>query len=144
MDGMRQYQLHVRFKEAMNDMLVCQTVYEGLLENMQLCSVNARQVIDNEAQMDLIKNSIICEVPTFEDASCPVIEVSIDEGSIENEVRSNLSRETRFKAKVEVRLKAEVEARLEAAEEAEAVEEGRKMEEEKRMNERIALEVERD
>ncbi|GFY70904.1 hypothetical protein TNIN_325761 [Trichonephila inaurata madagascariensis] len=54
--------------------------------------------------------------------ACPDIEGSIDAGNIENEVRSNLNRETRLKAEVEVRLKAD--------EEAKAVEEGRKMEEE--------------
>ncbi|GFU11031.1 hypothetical protein TNCV_344391 [Trichonephila clavipes] len=66
--------------------------------------------------------------------ACLDIEVSIDRGNIGNEVRSNLSSETRRKVEVEDRLKAD--------EEAKAVEEGRKMEEERRMNERIALEEE--
>ncbi|GFW80295.1 hypothetical protein TNCV_66271 [Trichonephila clavipes] len=55
-------------------------------------------------------------------------------GNIGNEVRSNLSSETR--------LKVEVEDRLKAYEEVKAVEEGRKMEEERRMNKIIALEEE--
>ncbi|GFQ74635.1 retrovirus-related Pol polyprotein from transposon opus [Trichonephila clavata] len=33
-------------KKLVNDMLVCQTAYEALLESIQLCSVNAREVID--------------------------------------------------------------------------------------------------
>ncbi|GFQ84887.1 hypothetical protein TNCT_150331 [Trichonephila clavata] len=39
-------------KKLVNDMLVCQTAYEALLENIQLCSVNAREVIDVGVQMD--------------------------------------------------------------------------------------------
>ncbi|GFY57146.1 hypothetical protein TNIN_425471 [Trichonephila inaurata madagascariensis] len=74
-------------------------------------------------ELDEIKNSIVCEVQTFKEGSCPDIEGSIDAGNIENEVRSNLKR-------------------LKAEEEAKTVEEGRKMEEERRMNERIALEEE--
>ncbi|GFU82861.1 hypothetical protein TNCV_266581 [Trichonephila clavipes] len=66
--------------------------------------------------------------------ACLDIEVSTDRGTIGNEVRSNLSSETRLKVEVEDRLKAD--------EEAKAVEEGRKMEKEGRMNERIALEGE--
>ncbi|GFW99268.1 pro-Pol polyprotein [Trichonephila clavipes] len=54
-------------------------------------NVNARQVIDDVDQLDEIKNSIVCEVQTFEEGSCPDIEVSTDVGNIENEVRSNLS-----------------------------------------------------
>ncbi|GFY58552.1 uncharacterized protein TNIN_198161 [Trichonephila inaurata madagascariensis] len=73
-------------------------------------------------QLNENKKSIVCEVQTFEEGSCLDIEASIDAGNIENEVRYNLSRETRFKAEVEVRLKA--------YEEAKAVEEGWKMEEE--------------
>ncbi|GFW07349.1 uncharacterized protein TNCV_865211 [Trichonephila clavipes] len=60
--------------------------------------------------------------------------VSTNRGNIGNEVRSNLSSETR--------LKVEVEDRLKAYEEVKAVQEGRKMEEEKRVNEIIALEEE--
>ncbi|GFW16197.1 uncharacterized protein TNCV_4263621 [Trichonephila clavipes] len=66
--------------------------------------------------------------------ACLHIEVSTDRGTIGNEVRSNLSSETRLKVEVEDRLKAD--------EEAKAVEERRKMEEERRMNEKIALEEE--
>ncbi|GFW83614.1 hypothetical protein TNCV_2204631 [Trichonephila clavipes] len=65
---------------------------------------------------------------------CLDIEVSTNRGNIGNEVKSNLSSETR--------LKVEVEDRLKAYEEVKAVEEGRKMEEERRMNEIIALEEE--
>ncbi|GFR34013.1 hypothetical protein TNCT_236861 [Trichonephila clavata] len=39
-------------KKLVNDMLVCQTAYEALLESIQLCSVNARQIIDVGVQMD--------------------------------------------------------------------------------------------
>ncbi|GFW87428.1 putative RNA-directed DNA polymerase from transposon X-element [Trichonephila clavipes] len=56
-------------------------------------------------------NSIVCEEQTFEEGSCPDIEGTIDAGNIENEVRSNLNSETRFKGEVEVRLKAEEEAK---------------------------------
>ncbi|GFY04559.1 hypothetical protein TNCV_4416441 [Trichonephila clavipes] len=52
--------------------------------------------------------------------ACLDIEVSTDRGNIGNEVRSNLSSETRLKDEVEDRLKAD--------EEAKAVEEGRKKE----------------
>ncbi|GFS58026.1 hypothetical protein TNIN_220951 [Trichonephila inaurata madagascariensis] len=86
-------------------MLVCQTAHEALLENIQLCSMNARQVIDDEVQLDEIKNLIVCKVQTFEEGSCPDMEVSIDASNIENEVRSNLSSETRIKAEEETRLK---------------------------------------
>ncbi|GFY14237.1 hypothetical protein TNCV_3614261 [Trichonephila clavipes] len=77
-------------------------------------------------ELDEIRNSIVCKVQTFEEVSCPDIEGSIDAGNIENEVRSNLNSETRFKAE----------------EETKTVEEGRKREEERRRNERIALEEE--
>ncbi|GFU74427.1 hypothetical protein TNCV_3542571 [Trichonephila clavipes] len=60
--------------------------------------------------------------------------IEAPEATCGNEVRSNLSSETR--------LKVEVEDRLKAYEEVKAVEEGRKMEEERRMNEIIALEEE--
>ncbi|GFX67817.1 CCHC-type domain-containing protein [Trichonephila clavipes] len=63
----------------------------------------------------LISDQMKKKVPTE-----TYVEVSTDGGNIENEVRSNLSSETR----------------LYAEEEAKALEEGRKMEEEKRMNER--------
>ncbi|GFQ80583.1 retrovirus-related Pol polyprotein from transposon opus [Trichonephila clavata] len=42
-------------------MLVCQTTYEALLESIQLCSVNERQVIDVGVQMDEVKDST--EIP---------------------------------------------------------------------------------
>ncbi|GFV83054.1 retrovirus-related Pol polyprotein from transposon 412 [Trichonephila clavipes] len=76
-------------------MLVCQTAYEALLENIQLCSVNARKVIDDDTQLDDNKSSIVCEVETFEESSCLDIEATIDSVNIEGEVRSNLSSETR-------------------------------------------------
>ncbi|GFQ91118.1 CCHC-type domain-containing protein [Trichonephila clavata] len=82
-------------KKLVNDMLVCQTAYEALLESIQLCSVNARQVIDVGVQMDEIKDSTVCEGPTCEESSYTDIEVSTDAVNIENEVRSNLSSETR-------------------------------------------------
>ncbi|GFU32445.1 uncharacterized protein TNCV_992131 [Trichonephila clavipes] len=66
--------------------------------------------------------------------ACLDIEVSTDRDNIRNEVRSNLSSETRLKVEVEDRLKAD--------EEAKAVEDERKMEKERRMNEIIALEEE--
>ncbi|GFX42296.1 uncharacterized protein TNCV_110161 [Trichonephila clavipes] len=66
--------------------------------------------------------------------ACLDIEVSPDRDNIRNEVRSNLSSETRLKVEVEDRLKAD--------EEAKAVEDERKMEKERRMNEIIALEEE--
>ncbi|GFQ86647.1 glutamate receptor-interacting protein 2 [Trichonephila clavata] len=72
-------------------MLVCQTAYEALLESIQLCSVNARQVIDVGAQMDEVKDSTVCEGPTCEESSYSDIEVSTDAVNIENEARSNLS-----------------------------------------------------
>ncbi|GFY38384.1 retrovirus-related Pol polyprotein from transposon opus [Trichonephila inaurata madagascariensis] len=53
-------------QKLVNDMLVCQTAYEALLESIQLCSVNARQVIDDETQLDENKKSIVCEVQIFE------------------------------------------------------------------------------
>ncbi|GFX25118.1 CCHC-type domain-containing protein [Trichonephila clavipes] len=99
-------------KKLVNDMLVCQTAYEALLGNIQLCSVNARHVIDDDTQLKENKSSIVCEVQTFE------------------------------KKDSETRLKVEVEDRLKAYEEVKAVEEGLKMEEERRMNEIIALEEE--
>ncbi|GFQ69682.1 retrovirus-related Pol polyprotein from transposon opus [Trichonephila clavata] len=76
-------------------MLVCQTAYEALLESIQLCSVNARQVIDVGVQMDQVKDSTVCEGPTCEESSYSNIEVSTDAVNIENEVRSNLSSDTR-------------------------------------------------
>ncbi|GFR28172.1 retrovirus-related Pol polyprotein from transposon opus [Trichonephila clavata] len=77
-------------------MLVCQTAYEAPLESIQLCRVNARQVIDVRVQMDEVRDSTICEVPTCEESSLSDIEVSTDAVNIENEVRSNLSSETRI------------------------------------------------
>ncbi|GFU77471.1 uncharacterized protein TNCV_3498441 [Trichonephila clavipes] len=115
-------------------MLVCQTAYEALLGNIQLCSENARHVIDDDTQLKENKSSIVCEVHTFEKSSCLDIEATIDSVNIGNEVRSNLSSETRLKVEVEDRLKAD--------EEAKAVEDERKMEKERRMNEIIALEEE--
>ncbi|GFV98833.1 CCHC-type domain-containing protein [Trichonephila clavipes] len=83
-------------KKLVNDMLVCQTAYEeALLENIQLCRVNARQVIDDETQLDENKSSIVCEVQTFEEGSCLDIEATIDTVNIEGEARSNLSSGTR-------------------------------------------------
>ncbi|GFQ80783.1 hypothetical protein TNCT_451301 [Trichonephila clavata] len=76
-------------------MLVCQTAYEALLESIQLGSVNARQVIDAGVQMDEVRDSTVCEVPTCEKSSYSDIEVSTDAVNIENEARSNLSSETR-------------------------------------------------
>ncbi|GFV01503.1 integrase_H2C2 domain-containing protein [Trichonephila clavipes] len=76
-------------------MLVCQTAYEALLGNIQLCSVNARHVIDDDTQLKENKSSIVCEVHTFEKSSCLDIEATIDSVNIEGEVRSNLSSETR-------------------------------------------------
>ncbi|GFR06320.1 retrovirus-related Pol polyprotein from transposon opus [Trichonephila clavata] len=76
-------------------MLVCQTAYEALLESIQLCSVNARQVIDVGVQMDEVKDSTVCESLTCEESSYSNIEVSTDAVNIENEVRSNLSSEIR-------------------------------------------------
>ncbi|GFQ80132.1 hypothetical protein TNCT_482061 [Trichonephila clavata] len=72
-------------------MLVCQTAYEALLESIQLCSVNARQVIDVGVHMDEVRDSTVCEVPTCEESSYSDIEVSTDAVNIENKVRSNLS-----------------------------------------------------
>ncbi|GFW71893.1 hypothetical protein TNCV_3220691 [Trichonephila clavipes] len=103
-------------------MLVCQTAYEALLGNIQLCSGNARYVIDDDTQLKENKSSIVCEVQTFEKSSFLDIEVSTNRGNIGNEVRFNLNSETR--------LKVEVEDRLKAYEGVKAVEEGRKMEEE--------------
>ncbi|GFR23538.1 retrovirus-related Pol polyprotein from transposon opus [Trichonephila clavata] len=78
-------------------MLVCQIAYEALLESIQLCSVNARQVIDVGVQMDEVRDSTVSEVPTCEESSSySDIEVSTDAVNIENEVRSNLSSETRM------------------------------------------------
>ncbi|GFW45804.1 retrovirus-related Pol polyprotein from transposon opus [Trichonephila clavipes] len=82
-------------KKLVNDMLVCQTAYEALLGNIQLCSVNARHVIDDDTQLKENKSSIVCEVQTFEKSSCLDIEATIDSVNIEGEVRSNLSSETR-------------------------------------------------
>ncbi|GFX91070.1 retrovirus-related Pol polyprotein from transposon opus [Trichonephila clavipes] len=88
-------------KKLVNDMLVCQTAYEALLENIQLCCVNARQVIDDDNQLDENKSSIVCEVQTFEESSCLDIEVTIDSVNIEGEVRSNLSNQgTNFTAQL--------------------------------------------
>ncbi|GFU29943.1 hypothetical protein TNCV_1687151 [Trichonephila clavipes] len=81
-------------KKLVNDMLVCQTAYEALLENIQLCSVNARKVIDDDNQLDENKSSIICEVQTFEESSCLDIDATINSVNIEGEVRSHLSSET--------------------------------------------------
>ncbi|GFR01782.1 retrovirus-related Pol polyprotein from transposon opus, partial [Trichonephila clavata] len=78
-------------KKLVNDMLVCQTAYEALLESIQLCSVNARQVIDVGVHMDEVRDSTVCEVPTCEESSYSDIEVSTDAVNIENKVRSNLS-----------------------------------------------------
>ncbi|GFQ63795.1 retrovirus-related Pol polyprotein from transposon opus [Trichonephila clavata] len=78
-------------KKLVNDMLVCQTAYEALLESIQLCSVNARQVIEVGVQMDEVRDSTVYEVPTCEESSYSDIEVSTDAVNIENEVRSNLS-----------------------------------------------------
>ncbi|GFR17506.1 retrovirus-related Pol polyprotein from transposon opus [Trichonephila clavata] len=76
-------------------MLVCQTTYEALLESIQLCSVNERQVIDVGVQMDEVKDSTVCKVLTCEENSYSDIEMSTDAVNIESEVRSNLSSETR-------------------------------------------------
>ncbi|GFR18860.1 RT_RNaseH_2 domain-containing protein [Trichonephila clavata] len=83
-------------KKLVNDMLVCQTTYEALLESIQLCSVNERQVIDVGVQMDEVKDSTVCKVLTCEENSYSDIEMSTDAVNIENEVRSNLSSETRI------------------------------------------------
>ncbi|GFY45390.1 CCHC-type domain-containing protein [Trichonephila inaurata madagascariensis] len=107
-----------RFTETSERHDSYQTAYEALLESEQLCSVNARLVIDDETQLDENKKSIVCEVQTLEEGSCPDIEGSIDAGNIENVVRSYLNRETRLKAD----------------EEAKTVEEGRKVEEERGKN----------
>ncbi|GFY68428.1 retrovirus-related Pol polyprotein from transposon opus [Trichonephila inaurata madagascariensis] len=82
-------------QKLVNDMLVCQTTYEALLESIQFCSVNARQVIDDETQLDENKKLIVCEVQTFEEGSRLDIEATIDAVNIGSEVRSNLSSETR-------------------------------------------------
>ncbi|GFS88894.1 hypothetical protein TNCV_5037681 [Trichonephila clavipes] len=84
-----------KIMKLVNDMLGFQTAHEALLENIQLCSVNARQVINDEVQLDESKNSITCEVQTFEDGSCSDIEVTTGAVDIENELRANLSSETR-------------------------------------------------
>ncbi|GFX77388.1 retrovirus-related Pol polyprotein from transposon 412 [Trichonephila clavipes] len=76
-------------KKLVNDMLVCQTAYEVLLENIQLCSVNARQVIDDDTQLDENKSSIVCEVQTFEESSCLDIEGTIGSVNIEGEEQAN-------------------------------------------------------
>ncbi|GFW45988.1 uncharacterized protein TNCV_3276061 [Trichonephila clavipes] len=89
---------------------------------------------DVEMEFETQKKVIELEGEGHFTRACLDIEVSTDRGNIGNEVRSNLSSETRFKVEMEDRLKAD--------EEAKAVEEGRKMEEERRMNERIALEGE--
>ncbi|GFQ73144.1 CCHC-type domain-containing protein [Trichonephila clavata] len=47
-------------KKLVNDMLICPTAYEALLENIQFCSVNARQVIDVGVQMNEVKDSTVC------------------------------------------------------------------------------------
>ncbi|GFY71210.1 hypothetical protein TNIN_47061 [Trichonephila inaurata madagascariensis] len=49
----------------------------------------------DEVQLDESKNSIVCEVQTFEEGSCLDIEATIDAVNIESEVRPNLSSETR-------------------------------------------------
>ncbi|GFY67749.1 retrovirus-related Pol polyprotein from transposon opus [Trichonephila inaurata madagascariensis] len=82
-------------QKLVNDMLVCQTAYEALLESIQLCSVNARQVIDDETQLDENKKPIVYEVQTFEEGSRLDIEATIDAVNIGSEMRSNLSSETR-------------------------------------------------
>ncbi|GFX32587.1 splicing factor 3B subunit 2 [Trichonephila clavipes] len=88
---------------------------------------------DVEMEFETQKKLIELEGGHFTRA-CLDVEVSTDRGTIGNEVRSNISSETRLKVEVEDKLKADKEAK--------AVEEGRKMEEERRMNERIALEGE--
>ncbi|GFT13468.1 uncharacterized protein TNCV_2515171 [Trichonephila clavipes] len=89
---------------------------------------------DVEMEFETQKKLIELEGEGHFTRTCLDIEVSTNRGNIGNEVRSNLSSETR--------LKVEVEDRLKAYEEVKAVEEGRKMEEERRMNEIIALEEE--
>ncbi|GFX11720.1 cytochrome P450 3A7 [Trichonephila clavipes] len=89
---------------------------------------------DMEMEFETQKKLIELEGEGHLARACLDIEVSTNRGNIGNEVRSNLSSETR--------LKVEVEDRLKAYEEVKAVEEGRKMEEERRMNEIIALEEE--
>ncbi|GFV84689.1 uncharacterized protein TNCV_4296711 [Trichonephila clavipes] len=88
---------------------------------------------DIEMEFETQKKLIELEGEGHFARACLDIEVSIDRGNIGNEVRSNLSSETRLKVEVEDRLKAD--------EEAKAVEEGWKMDE-GRMNEGIALEGE--
>ncbi|GFQ92292.1 hypothetical protein TNCT_646041 [Trichonephila clavata] len=56
--------------------------------------------MDIGVQMEEVKDSTVCEVLTFEESSYSDIEVSTDAVNIENEVRSNLSSETRRPAKV--------------------------------------------
>ncbi|GFX24023.1 hypothetical protein TNCV_2731281 [Trichonephila clavipes] len=89
---------------------------------------------DIEMEFKIQKKLIELEGEGHFTRACLDIEVSTNRGNIGNEVRSNLSSETR--------LKVEVEDRLKAYEEVKTVEEGRKMEEERRMNEIIALEEE--
>ncbi|GFW68206.1 retrovirus-related Pol polyprotein from transposon opus [Trichonephila clavipes] len=89
---------------------------------------------DIEMEFETQKKLIELEGEGHSTRACLNIEVSTNRGNIGNEVRSNLSSETRLKVEVEDRLKAD--------EEAKAVAEGRKMEEERRMNEIIALEEE--
>ncbi|GFT14186.1 hypothetical protein TNCV_2677271 [Trichonephila clavipes] len=89
---------------------------------------------DVEMEFETQKKLIELEGEGHFTIACLDIEVSTDRGNIGNEVRSNLSSETRLKVEVEDGLKAD--------EEAKAVEEGRKLEEERRMNEIIALEEE--
>ncbi|GFT05453.1 retrovirus-related Pol polyprotein from transposon 412 [Trichonephila clavipes] len=60
-----------------------------------MIGVNARQVIDEDNQLDENKSSIVCEVQTFEESSCLDIEATIDSVNVKGEVRSNLSSETR-------------------------------------------------
>ncbi|GFW07340.1 hypothetical protein TNCV_865121 [Trichonephila clavipes] len=76
---------------------------------------------DVEMEFETQKKLIELEGEGHFARACLDIEVSIDRGNIGNEVRSNLSSETRLKVEVEDRLKAD--------DEAKAVEEGRKMEE---------------
>ncbi|GFV45736.1 uncharacterized protein TNCV_2409191 [Trichonephila clavipes] len=89
---------------------------------------------DMEMEFETQKKLIDLEGEGHLAIACLDIEVSPDRDNIRNEVRSNLSSETRLKVEVEDRLKAD--------EEAKAVEDERKMEKERRMNEIIALEEE--
>ncbi|GFY09030.1 hypothetical protein TNCV_4662211 [Trichonephila clavipes] len=61
--------------------------------------------------LDEIRNSIVCEVQTFEDDSCPDIEGSIDAGNIENEAEEEDGRRKKNEQKNSFGSRNEIEER---------------------------------